>query len=43
MRNSYLDVIGASNLLDRYYDQAHQLDISMNQKRRAISASTSRR
>ena len=29
---SYVDQIGASNLLDRYYDQAKQLDISMTQK-----------
>jgi len=29
---SYVDVIGATNLLDRYYDQAKQLDFTAQQK-----------
>jgi TonB-dependent receptor len=29
---SFVDVIGASSLLDRYYDSANQLDISLSQK-----------
>ena len=29
---SYIDVIGNTALLDRYYDTARQLDMSVNQK-----------
>ena len=29
---SYVDVVGATNLLDRYYDAANQVDISVSQK-----------
>ncbi len=29
---SYVDVVGATNLLDRYYDAASQLDFSVSQK-----------
>ena len=31
-QGSYLDVIGATNALDRYYDRSSQVDLSMTQK-----------
>jgi hypothetical protein len=32
LAGSYVDVVGAANALDRYYDTNSQLDLSFNQK-----------